>query len=392
MDNKYKKHIVLIVGTRPNFIKAFPVYKALINDFTLTLIHTGQHFNKNMSDVFFNQLNFPKPDIHLTIESKLKADELDTLLYDGNLINGSVINNIERIKYVINELIMCNSKYCGQFGEIRDKLEIELNMIRPDMVIVFGDVTSTLAGAICCWKLDIELIHVESGLRSGDLTMPEEVNRILVDYMSKYLFVTEKSGVTNLQNEGIIENVYLVGNTMIDTQKKFLSKALYTNYNKDIGNYVLVTLHRPSNVDNLVKFEEIYNDLIELSKYIKIIYPIHHRTRENLRKMTNFDNNSNIFFLEPLGYLEFTCLIANSQYVITDSGGIQEETTALNIPCFTLRNNTERPITLIQNGGTNQLIESIQDIKPYNNIYPFNNKLWDGHASERICKILKEVE
>ena len=376
------KHIVLIVGTRPNFIKAFPVYKALVNDFTVTLIHTGQHFSKNMSDIFFEQLQFPKPDIHLNIDSKTKAGELDSLLYMGD--------TIDCCKYIINELVLFDGKRCGQFGEIRDKLEIELTMLKPDAVMVFGDVTSTLAGAICSWKMDIDLIHIESGLRSGDMTMPEEVNRILVDYMSKYRFVTENSGVINLQNEGIIENIYLVGNTMIDTQKKFLPMALQTNYGGDMGEYVLVTLHRPSNVDNTEKLEDIYNDLVELSHYIKVVYPVHHRTRAAIEKMNTDSKTHNIILLEPLGYLEFTCLMTNSKYVITDSGGIQEETTALNIPCFTLRDNTERPITLVQHGGTNQLVKKIGDIL-YNtrpNMCPFSNKLWDGHSGERIGALL----
>ena len=377
-----EQHIVLIVGTRPNFIKAFPVYKALITHFKVTLIHTGQHFDTNMSDVFFDELEFPKPDIHLVIESKTKAGHLDQLLYNGDTFNSG------QRDHIINELSLITDNTGGQFEEIRDKLDIHIRALKPDMVMVFGDVTSTLAGAVCSFKLDIDLIHVESGLRSGDMTMSEEVNRILVDYMSKYRFVTEKSGVINLEKEGITDNVYLVGNTMIDTQMKYLPKALSTKYSDNIEEYVLVTLHRPSNVDNLDKLKEIYDELIELSKSIKIIYPIHHRTRVNIEKINTFYKNHNINLIEPLGYLEFTCLIANSKYVITDSGGIQEETTALNIPCYTLRDNTERPSTLIQNGGTNQLIKSIRDIKPYYNIYHSPNKLWDGHSGERICNIL----
>lgn len=382
------KKITLIVGARPNFMKAFPVYESLKNYFELTLIHTGQHFDKKMSKVFFDELGFPKPDIHFDLVSKTRAGDLDTKLYIEN------IEYLKNIENVIDELIKYDGDKLGQLGEIRDKLYNYFQKNKPDLVIVFGDVTSTLSGSLACKKLNIEIAHVESGLRSGDLSMPEEVNRILTDNMSTYFFVTEQAGVDNLKKEGITKNVFLVGNTMIDTQKKYLDKALNTKYNEKLGikkgDYILITLHRPSNVDDMNKLQEIFDDLFELSKNEKLVYPIHPRTKINLEKIGYLEKikaNKNIIFDDPLGYLEFTCLIANCKYLITDSGGLQEESTALDIPCFTLRENTERPVTLIENQGTNQMIPKISEIKLKEckgDVY-----LWDGKSSDRITKILK---
>ena len=383
------KKITIIIGARPNFMKAFPVYEALKNDFDLTLIHTGQHFDEKMSDVFFNQLKFPLPDIHLTLDKKTKAGDFDGKLYQ---------NNLEYLKdkdKVIKDLMNYEGDL-GQIGEICDKLKKEFEQLKPDLVFVFGDVTSTLAAGLASKTLNIELAHVESGLRSGDLRMPEEVNRILTDHITKYYFVTEQCGVDNLKNEGISENVYLVGNTMIDTQKKYLQKALDTKYYNKLDvkkkDYILITLHRPSNVDDLDKLRIIFDDFLKLNKTEKLVYPIHPRTRNNLKQIGYLDkiSNANIILTKPLGYLEFTCLIANSKYVITDSGGIQEETTALNIPCFTLRENTERPSTFIENHGTNQLIHKISEI----NLKECKGsmELWDGKSSERISYIIKDVD
>lgn len=376
----------MIIGARPNFMKAFPVYEALKEDFELTLIHTGQHFDAKMSDVFFNQLKFPKPDIHLTLEKKTKAGDYDDKLYVNN--DDYLINKDK----VIEELMSFKGDL-GQLGEIRDKLKIEFERIIPDLVIVFGDVTSTLSAGLAAKMLNIELAHVESGLRSGDLKMPEEVNRILTDHITKYYFVTEQSGVDNLKEIGITENVYLVGNTMIDTQKKYLQQALDTKYHETLcvksKEYVLITLHRPSNVDDMDKLKEIFDDFEELSKREKIVYPIHPRTKNNLEKLGYLEKvqlNPNIILDEPLGYLEFTCLMANCKYVVTDSGGLQEESTSLDIPCFTLRENTERPSTLIENNGTNQLINKISEIELKE--CKGSMDLWDGKSSERISKIL----
>jgi UDP-N-acetylglucosamine 2-epimerase (non-hydrolysing) len=227
--------------------------KALKSDYELTLIHTGQHFDAQMSDVFFNQLKFKKPDIHLSLEKKTKAGDFDNKLY---------VHNTEYLKdrnIVIDELISYKGDL-GQLGEIRDKLKLEFEKGKPDLVIVFGDVTSTLAGGLAAKMLNIDVAHVESGLRSGDLQMPEEVNRILTDHITNYYFITEQSGVDNLKADGKIENLYLVGNTMIDTQKKYLQQALDTKYNEVLElkskEYILITLHRPSNVDNLDKLKK----------------------------------------------------------------------------------------------------------------------------------------
>ena len=380
------KNIVLIIGARPNFMKAFPVYEALKEDFNLTLIHTGQHFDEKMSKVFFEQLKFPYPDIHLTLDKRTKTGDFDDKLY---------INNEEYLKdkdQVIEDLTAYKGEL-GQMGEIRDKLKKEFEKIKPDLVMVFGDVTSTLAAGLASKMLNIDIAHVESGLRSGDIKMPEEVNRILTDHITKYYFVTEQSGVNNLKIGGITENVYLVGNTMIDTQKKYLQQALGTKYHETLcvksKEYILITLHRPSNVDNMTKLREIFDDLEELSKTNKLIYPIHPRTKKNLKKLgylEKVESNKNIILQDPLGYLEFTCLMANCKYVVTDSGGLQEETTALDIPCFTLRENTERPSTLIENNGTNQMISKISDIELKE--CKSSMDLWDGKSSTKIKDII----
>lgn len=384
-----KKKIILIVGARPNFMKAYPVYEALKESFDLTLIHTGQHLDAKMSDVFFNQLKFPKPDINLSLEKKTKAGDFDNKLYIKNK------EYLENKNKVINDLI-CYNGDLGQLGEIRDKLKIEFEKNKPNLVIVFGDVTSTLGASLSAKILNIDLAHVESGLRSRDLQMPEEVNRVLTDHITKYYFVTEQSGIKNLKEIGITQNLYLVGNTMIDTQKKYLQQALDIKYHETLElkekEYILITLHRPSNVDDLEKLKEIFDDLEKLAKTERLVYPIHPRTKKNLEKigyLQRIQNNQNIILEEPLGYLEFMCLMANSRYLITDSGGLQEESTSLNIPCFTLRKNTERPCTLIENQGTNQLIHKISEIELKeckNSMY-----LWDGKSSCKIFYLLNNI-
>ena len=364
-------------------MKAYPVYKALHTAFSVTLIHTGQHFSPEMSDVFFTQLGFPKPDAHFELASRSKAGVFDNKLY---------VNNADYIRdkdTVVKDLLSCDCGELGQLGEIKSLLKKEFTYKPPDLVMVFGDCTNTLASALAAKDLGIELAHVESGLRSGDLSMPEETNRILTDYISDYLFVTEKSGVFNLQREGIRGNVFLVGNTMIDTQKKFMSKALATDYCSQLGvkkkEFVLVTLHRPGNVDDLDKLCAIFDEFFTLSKSEILVYPIHPRTRNNLKTAGYFSmiaKYPNIILTRPLGYLEFTCLLASSKYVITDSGGIQEETSALDVPCFTLRDSTERPSTLIEEGGTNQLIAKISDIQLEERRGHMN--LCDGKSAQRI--------
>ena len=361
------KHIILIVGARPNYMKAFPVYEALKKDFKLTLIHTGQHYDKNMNELFFNQLNFPKPDIQLSLSNKTNNDIFNDFLYvNSRSFFTDISKNIKKL---------LNLKYNDcQICEIRDKLIDIFKDIKPNLVLLFGDIKSTLSGALASTICNIDIAHVESGLRSGDLEMPEEVNRIIVDRLSKYYFVTEESAIYNLKAENISDNVFFVGNTMIDTQVKFIDKALKIEYEKKYGinkdEYILLTLHRPSNVDNINKLKNIFRELDKLinNNGLKIIYPVHPRIKNSINLFKN-EINKNIIFIEPLGYLEFTCLMANSAFIITDSGGIQEESSALNIPCFTLRDNTERPSTLIENGGTNKLIKSVLECSIYDKIY-----------------------
>ena len=357
------KHIILIVGARPNYMKAFPVYEALKKDFKLTLIHTGQHYDKNMNGLFFNQLHFPKPDIQLSLSNKTNNDIFNEFLY---VKSRSFFTDISK-----NVKKLLNLKYNDcQICEIRDKLIDIFKDIKPDLVLLFGDIKSTLSGALASTICNIDIAHIESGLRSGDLEMPEEVNRIIVDRLSKYYFVTEESAIDNLKAEDISNNVFFVGNTMIDTQMKFIDKALKIEYEKKCGvnkgEYILLTLHRPSNVDDINKLKNIFRELDELinKNGLKIIYPVHPRIKNSINLFKN-EINKNIIFIEPLGYLEFTCLMANSAFIITDSGGIQEESSALNIPCFTLRDNTERPSTLIENGGTNKLIKSVLECSIY---------------------------
>ena len=365
------KHIILIVGARPNYMKAFPVYEALKKDFKLTLIHTGQHYDKNMNELFFNQLHFPKPDIQLSLSNKTNNDIFNDFLYvNSRSFFTDISKNVKKL---------LNLKYNDcQICEIRDKLIDIFKDIKPDLVLLFGDIKSTLSGALASTICNIDIAHIESGLRSGDLEMPEEVNRIIVDRLSKYYFVTEESAIYNLKAENISDNVFFVGNTMIDTQVKFIDKALKIEYEKKYGinkdEYILLTLHRPSNVDNINKLKNIFRELDELinKNGLKIIYPVHPRIKNSINSFKN-EINKNIIFIEPLGYLEFTCLMANSAFIITDSGGIQEESSALNIPCFTLRDNTERPSTLIENGGTNKLIKSVLECSIYDNMYIYRN-------------------
>tara|TARA_B100000963_G_C22615457_1_gene667082 strand:+ start:443 stop:1558 length:1116 start_codon:yes stop_codon:yes gene_type:complete len=365
------KKILCIVGTRPNLIKLNCLYKNLIKYFNTKIIHTGQHMSFNMNTIFFKQLNIPKPDYFLGCNTKLiPAGSLQDELYNNF--------NRSKIKFYIKELLSNNN---GQISLIIDKLRPIFEEERPDLVMVFGDVTSTLASSLIAFDMHIPIAHIESGLRSSDYNMPEEINRILVDYMSTYYFISEPSGINNLLNEGYNEHLYIVGNTMID--------SLYSVYNyikKPIyKNYILITLHRPSNVDNNQYLIKILKELEKLSNKYNIIFPIHPRTKNNI----NIHKYKYITFIDPQDYISFISLIKYSIFIITDSGGVQEESTHLGKMCFTLRKNTERPLTLIKNGGTNSLIDSINDIDLKNkNVSKLINNLWDGNASIRISKLL----
>ena len=351
-------HILHVVGARPNFMKVAPVIHALsaVGQVKQTLVHTGQHYDKNMSDVFFEELGIPEPDANLEVGS---------------------------------------GTHTYQTAHIMLKLEDLLLNNRPDRVLVYGDINSTLAAAMVCAKLFIPMDHIEAGLRSGDLTMPEEVNRLVTDRLASLLFTPSQDGNKNLIAEGIDPiRIHFVGNVMIDTLIRILPKV--DEICLDIPEkYVLVTLHRPSNTDDLETLMKIFTAVAEIARTIPVIFPIHPRTRNRLLSI-NFEpaTQPGFHLWEPVGYLEFLYLQKHAQLVITDSGGIQEETTYMQIPCLTVRENTERPITVAI--GTNQLVgqnmtllhskafEILGGAQKHGDVPP----LWDGKASERIARIL----
>jgi UDP-N-acetylglucosamine 2-epimerase (non-hydrolysing) len=325
-------------------------------------IHTGQHYDYNMSKIFLDNLGIPKPDYFLNV--------------------GSGTHALQTAKIMI------------EFDEVIQKE-------KPRLVIVVGDVNSTIACALVAKKRSIEVAHVEAGLRSFDAKMPEEINRKLTDQISDYLFITERSGIFNLQNEGIDSSkVFFVGNVMIDNLINNLEDARNNDYYINLGllndPYGIVTIHRPSNVDDKKDLENVIQILNDIQSKIKIVFPIHPRTRKSLIKHNLEEGLSkpNIIITEPLGYLEFLNLIINSKFVLTDSGGIQEEASYLKIPILTLRNNTERPVTIEE--GTNTLLGN--DILKLRNCldeiladtYKKGKKIemWDGKASQRITNII----
>lgn len=351
--------LIHVVGARPNFMKAAPVWSAIsrMTNFHQILVHTGQHYDKLMSDIFFKELQMPQPDYNLNIGSDTHA---------------------------------------RQTAAIMIKFEDLVNKLKPDLVLVYGDINSTVAAALVCSKLFIPFAHVEAGLRSFDRRMPEEINRLITDQLADLLFTPSKDGDDNLIKEGIPgSKIHFVGNVMIDTLVRLLPKADKPNKFKDFKQYILVTLHRPSNVDDPKSLQLILQNLEIVSKSIPVIFPVHPRTKKMIAE-NNLDilNNQKFHLIKPLGYLDFLGLMKNAATVITDSGGIQEETTYLGIPCITVRENTERPITISL--GTNQLIgkdyykipnlvNNALNIKKRSTSIP---PLWDGKASERIAETL----
>lgn len=381
------KKICFILDTRITFMKAIPIYEALKNNFQLLLIHVRNNFDENINDGFFNQLQFPRPDISMSLQKRTTVGDVYDQLYVHNdqLLN----NNKDKI---IDELMTYDGDM-GQLGEIRDMLIVEFNIVKPDLVMVFGDRTSTFGAGLSAKIVGVNLVHVESGLRDGDLQNPREVNRILIDHITTYHIVTEQSGVDHLNSSGISENVYLVGNTLIDTQKKYLEQSLKTRYYGTLGlqpkDYVLVTLNHQKNTKDLVHVEEIFNDLNDLSTTEILVVLLSASIKSEIETTEFFQTvqqNENIIIQEPIGYLEFTCLLANSKYVITDRSGVQEESTSLNVPCFTLSETSERQSTFIENNGTNQLIRRINDIELKE--CRGNMILWDGKSSYRIYGIV----
>ncbi len=353
-------HILHVVGARPNFMKAAPVIQALgMHDrVRQTLVHTGQHYDFNMSDVFFQQLGMPAPDINLEVGSGSHAQQTSQI--------------IARFEAVVLER-------------------------KPDWVVVYGDVNSTVAAAMVCAKLLIPVAHVEAGLRSFDRTMPEEINRLLTDQISDLLFTPSEDGNHNLRMEGVAtEKIHLVGNVMIDTLVRLLPCAK-ERIPQDIPDpYVLVTLHRPSNVDDIGWLKALFDMFLQISQGISVLFPVHPRTRARMAEAgIDFGNRgSKLQIVDPVPYLEFLALQSRAAAVITDSGGIQEETTYLGVPCLTVRENTERPITVSL--GTNTLVgRDIQRLqtelkavlagKVKSGRVP---PLWDGHAAERISQVM----
>lgn len=347
-----------IVGARPNFMKAAPVWRAIADvGQDQLIVHTGQHYDPNMSDVFFEQLGMPRPDVNLEVGSGSHAQQTALIM--------------TRFEQVVLER-------------------------RPDIVLVYGDVNSTVAAALVCAKLGVHVGHVEAGLRSFDRTMPEEINRLLTDQLADLLFTPSEDGNRNLAREGVAaDKVHLVGNVMIDTLVRLMAEARPpAGVNLD-GAFALVTLHRPSNVDDAESLRRIFATLEALSDRLRMVFPVHPRTRKRMADLGLAVRDPDRFqLLEPIGYLEFLALQRRARVVITDSGGIQEETTYLGVPCLTLRENTERPVTVEL--GTNELIGRDMDLlcDCVEKILAGQWKkgrvppLWDGHASERIAKVL----
>jgi UDP-N-acetylglucosamine 2-epimerase (non-hydrolysing) len=350
--------LLYIVGARPNFMKAAPVFHVLkgrLSSARQVVVHTDQHYDRELSDVFLDELDLPTPDYSLGIGS---------------------------------------GGHGAQVGRALERLEPILQQERPELVIVVGDVNSTLAGALAAVKLGIPIAHVEAGLRSFDRTMPEEINRVLVDQVSQWCFTHSPEAEENLLREGIErERIHFVGNTMIDSLVRLRPRIDESNIHERVGmrkgEYVLVTLHRPSTVDGPL-LDEALAGLERLSVELPVVFPVHPRTRERLERDPS---SARLKLVEPLGYLDFLALQAGAAAVITDSGGVQEETTFLRVPCFTLRETTERPVTV--SGGTNRILglnmERIVDVPRLlrETVVPLAPPQgWDGRAAERIVDVL----
>jgi UDP-N-acetylglucosamine 2-epimerase (non-hydrolysing) len=351
--------LIHIVGARPNFMKAAPVLRGFQKyPVRQILVHTGQHYSENMSDVFFTELGIPKPDVNLQVGSGTHAQ---------------------------------------QTAAIMTAYEPVAMEYKPDLTVVYGDVNSTVATALVCAKLGLKVAHVEAGLRSFDRAMPEEINRLLTDQLSDLLFTPSPDGNANLKREGIDKKkVFFVGNVMIDTLIRFLpaakKRAAEIKARHDLSDYGIATIHRPANVDDMKVLRPMLQALNDISREIKLVFPIHPRTLKNLGDEAA-SLTGNVLLLEPQSYLDFLALQSSAKVIITDSGGIQEEATFLGVPCITLRENTERPVTITQ--GTNILIgrnlprlrkevKAILKGKKRKRKVP---KFWDGKAAERIAKI-----
>jgi UDP-N-acetylglucosamine 2-epimerase (non-hydrolysing) len=363
------RKVLCVVGARPNFIKIAPLLTSMRrhpDSFEAVLVHTGQHYDTSMSGAFFAQLGLPDPEIHLGVGPGSHAE---------------------------------------QTGAIMIALEAVLAETAPDLVLVVGDVNSTIAAAVVAAKAGIPVAHVEAGLRSFDRRMPEEINRVVTDSLSSYLFVTEEDGMANLRREGVDpERTFLVGNVMIDTLITLLPRIRERRMAAELGltpgSYGVVTLHRPSNVDDAAMLRRLVTALGKIAGRLPLVFPAHPRTTARLAAagLTGDLVDAGVRLVEPMPYVEFISLAADARLVLTDSGGIQEETTMLGVPCLTLRDNTERPVTVMR--GTNRLVgtdpvgavravdESLAGPLISREPPPF----WDGHAADRIVAILDELE
>ena len=364
------KRILHVVGARPNFMKVAPIMREMAkypDKFEQILVHTGQHYDASMSQIFFDELELPKPDVNLEVGS---------------------------------------GSHAWQTGEIMQRFEPVLLEYKPDWVFVPGDVNSTVACALVASKLGVKVAHVEAGLRSFDRTMPEEINRLVTDQLADLLFTPSQDGDENLLREGIpVEKIRFVGNVMIDTLVRLLPKVetrwpeLQERFGLD--HYVLVTLHRPSNVDDPTTLREIMQALSEIGRSNQVIFPVHPRTRQRIADLNLGLPSDSLVLTEPLGYLDFLALEAHARLVLTDSGGVQEETTYLGVPCLTVRSNTERPVTISH--GTNRLVTSqkitlvdaafrtLEDVKRGVSAASTPPDYWDGRAAQRVVSTLFEV-
>jgi UDP-N-acetylglucosamine 2-epimerase (non-hydrolysing) len=358
--------LMMVAGARPNFMKIAPISRALRDhpEITPFLVHTGQHYDEKMSDLFFRQLGLPEPDVNLEVRSGTHA---------------------------------------AQTAAIMLGFEPLIEEQKPDAVLVVGDVNSTIACGLVAVKLGVPLIHVEAGLRSGDRTMPEEINRILTDAISDLLFCTEQAGVDNLEREGVEPaKIHLVGNVMIDTllqnQPRFAESQILEEFALKSEGFAVLTLHRPSNVDNAEIFSGLLDALDHVQREQPVIFPVHPRTRARLAGFGFADRlgkMSQLRLVDPVGYFDFQRLISTARVVLTDSGGIQEETTVLGVPCLTLRANTERPATISH--GSNRLVGMRAEdiIAAYREVMETPARvsrvppLWDGGAAERIVAIIR---
>jgi UDP-N-acetylglucosamine 2-epimerase (non-hydrolysing) len=348
--------VLHVIGARPNLMKAAPVFRALAKQprAQQSLVHTGQHYDANMSGAFFPQLGIPEPDVNLRVGS---------------------------------------GSHARQTAEIMTRFEPVVRQWKPDIVLVYGDVNSTLAASLVCAKLLIPVGHVEAGLRSFDRAMPEEINRLLTDQIAHLLFTPSEDGDANLLREGIVPaKIYRVGNVMIDSLVDLLPKAIACKLDSLPERYALITLHRASNVDDLQTLKRILGALVEINTQLSVLFPVHPRTRQRIAEWGL--KTGELCLLEPIPYIEFLALQRRAMVIITDSGGVQEESTYLGVPCLTLRENTERPITVSL--GTNTLVgqDSKKLSSELSNILAGKVKkgvvppLWDGHAGERIAEIL----